>query len=171
MPSQPSLSACPGCGLLFPASDGPTHPYIGASPGCWALYGEVLVREYGEYRYPDIHRLTVDTYAVQHPGTPSPRAVQSVGGHLIGLHLVLEKGFSAQQATAALKRAVAQSKQFVWLAPPASPGAFTVADVALAQSLAEHVALVEQWARAVWTAWAMHHATVRHWAEAVGTRS
>jgi hypothetical protein len=103
---------------------------------------------------------------VQHPGTPSPQSIQSVGGHLITLHLVLEKGVTAQQATKALQRAVALSKQFVWLAPPAVPGAMTVQDVAKAQSLAEHIAAVERWARAVWSAWAVHHATVRRWADA-----
>src|SRR5436190_1879442 len=40
---------CIGCGVLTPDADGPTHPYLGASPGCWAVYGEVLAREYGEY--------------------------------------------------------------------------------------------------------------------------
>lgn len=156
--------------MLFPESDGPTHPYIGASPGCWSLYGDILAKEYGEYRYPEVHRLTVDAYAVQHPGSPSPQAIQSVGGHLIRLHLILEMGLSAQQATKALQRAVANSKQFVWLAPPALPGTVTVVDVAKAQSLAEHIDLVGQWARAVWAAWSVHHTTVRHWASAVGAR-
>ena len=73
---------CAGCGALVPVTDGPTHPYIGASPGCWAIYGEVLAREYGEYAYPPVHRLTVDAYAAQHPGVPSRRSIQSVAIHL-----------------------------------------------------------------------------------------
>ena len=31
------LSPCPGCGVLFPHFEGPTHAYVGASAGCWAL--------------------------------------------------------------------------------------------------------------------------------------
>jgi hypothetical protein len=51
---------------------GKPHKYIGAVAGCWEIYGEILAKEYGEYGYPELtHRLTVDTYAVQHPGTPS----------------------------------------------------------------------------------------------------
>ncbi|MGH2615999.1 MAG: DUF5946 family protein, partial [Thermomicrobiales bacterium] len=81
---------CPGCGALTDEGDGPTHPYFGSSPGCWAIYGEVLAREYEEFDYPPIHRLTVDSYAVQHPDETSPLATQSVALHLAGLHLVLE---------------------------------------------------------------------------------
>jgi hypothetical protein len=76
-------SACPGCGLELPEHDGPTHAYIGASPACWALYGEL--------RYPPSHRLTVDVYAVQHPGGDERRAIQSVALHLMALCLVLER--------------------------------------------------------------------------------
>lgn len=164
MSTASRLSPCPGCGALFADGDGPTHAYIGASPGCWALFGEILAKEYGEYRYPDVHRLTVDTYAVQHPGAPSPQSIQSVAVHLISLHLVLEKGLNTQRATKALQRAVAESKHFVWLTPPPSTGNMTIQDVAKAQTLAEHVDLVERWARTVWRAWSDHHATVRRWA-------
>ena len=90
---KPMIVLCPDCGALTPDVDGPTHPYVGASVGCWAMYGEVLAKEYGEYRYPSVHRLTVDAYSVQHPGTPSRRSIQSVAVHLVSLYLVLERGF------------------------------------------------------------------------------
>ena len=164
MSSAQPCSPCPGCGGLFPDTDGPTHAYIGASPGCWAAYGEVLAKEYGEYRYPPVHRLTVDTYAAQHPGSPSRRSIQSVAGHLISLYVVLERGFDAKRATAAIREAVAQRSRFVWLEPPPTLGAFTVLDVARATDLAEHVRLVEQWANSVWDAWGERHETIRKWA-------
>ena len=88
-----NLRPCVGCGALVPEIEGPTHRYLGASPGCWAVYGEVLEKEYGDYlRYAPVHRLTVDAYAAQHPGVPSPQSIQSVAVHLIRLHLVLERG-------------------------------------------------------------------------------
>jgi hypothetical protein len=164
MSSAQPCSPCPGCGGLFADTDGPTHAYIGASPGCWAVYGKVLAKEYGEYRYPAVHRLTVDAYAAQHPGTPSRRSIQSVAGHLISLYLVLKRGLDAKRATAAIREAVAQSGRFLWLEPPPSLGALTVLDVARAADLAEHVRLVEQWANSVWDAWAEHHETIRKWA-------
>lgn len=82
---------CRGCGALVPDTEGPTHRYLGASPGCWAVYGEILEKEYSDYRYWRAHRFTVDAYAVQHPGESSPPAIQSVAVHLISLYLMLEK--------------------------------------------------------------------------------
>ena len=88
---NPSNSnACPGCGLVLPALEEPAHPYLGASPACWAVYCDVLAREYGDPAYFRVHQFTVDTYAVQHPGMPERRSIQSVALHLIALCLVLE---------------------------------------------------------------------------------
>ena len=90
--------------------DGPTHRYIGASAGCWALYGEVLAREYGDYAlYVPVHRLTVDAYAAQHPGEASRRAVQSVAVHLIRLHFRLERDLPHTQANALMLRVSAKA--------------------------------------------------------------
>lgn len=155
---------CPGCGARVPDIEGATHPYIGASAGCWNRYGEVLAREYGEFGYPECHRLTVDTYAVQHPGRPSRKSIQSVGVHLLSLHALLEEGLGAAAATARLRQALRSAHPFTWLAPPPFAGTMTVLDVARASSLDEHQRLVRQWAESVWIAWSIHHATVRAWA-------
>lgn len=154
---------CVGCGALVPNVSGPMHGYIGASPGCWAAYMDVLAKEFGEYRYPECHRLTVDTYAVQHPGTPCRQAIQSVGGHLVGLYFVIERGASAKKATRALGRAVDRCANFTWLDPPESFGPMTVLDVLKAEDLPEHEQLVRQWATSVWNAWSEYHDTVRSW--------
>ena len=69
-----TVETCPGCGAAFPASDGPTHDYIGASAGCWAVYGDVLAREYSDHRFFRVHQLSVDAYSAQHPGGASRRA-------------------------------------------------------------------------------------------------
>ena len=65
---------CVGCGARVPKMDGPTHRYMEASPGCWHVYGQVLARDYTDPFLRAVHRLTTDTYAVQHPGRPSPVA-------------------------------------------------------------------------------------------------
>src|SRR4051794_37882028 len=80
---------CAGCGVVLADHDGPTHPEIGASAACWALYGELLTHEYAERGFPECHRLTVDAYAVQHPGTRGSKSIKSLGTHLAGLYLVL----------------------------------------------------------------------------------
>jgi hypothetical protein len=156
--------ACPGCGALFPASEGPTHAYIGASAGCWAAFGEVVAQEYSDFRYGSIHQMTVDTYAAQHPGNPSRRTKQSVALHLISLYLQLELSYDPERARDALKRFADSGKEYAWLDPPTRIGELTVQDVHEAQTPGEHHKLVEQWAHSVWEAWSFHHETIRAWA-------
>ena len=154
---------CMGCGGAFADIEGPTHRYLESSPGCWAVFGEVLAREYSDPAYLRVHRLTVDTYAVQHPGRPSAQSIQSVAVHLISLCLVLERGVEMTSATAAIQAAVAHKESYIWLAPPSSLGSITVADIHRAQDAAEHEKLVRAWAASAWSAWSPHHATVREW--------
>lgn len=158
------IVSCPGCGALTPDRDGPVHPYLGASAGCWADYGEVLAKEYSEFRYPSVHRLTVDAYSVQHPGTPSRRAIQSVTVHLVSLYLVLERGFSSEKATAGIRRVLEHRKRFVWLDLPSPIGSLTILDVRNATDFAQHERTVKRWAESVWQAWSPHHETVQRWA-------
>lgn len=148
---------------MVPNVEVPGHRYIGSSPGCWALFGEVLAREYSDFRYARAHRLTVDAYAVQHPGTPSPHAIASVGLHLVRLHWVLERGWDSERATKAMQRAAERKKELVWLEPPAFLGSITVRSVHETSEPEEHVRRVRAWAENVWQAWSAHHATVRLW--------
>lgn len=158
------LTACTGCGARVPDIEGPTHRYIESSPGCWAIYGEVLAREYSDYRYGRLHQLTVDTYAVQHPGTPSPQSIQSVAVHLISLYLVFEEGRHCWETAQAMQRATSHKGRFQWLDPPAPRGKLTVLDVRAVETPEEHARRVEEWARDVWNSWSAHHQTVRAWA-------
>jgi hypothetical protein len=154
---------CIGCGGLIPDIDGPTHRYMESSPGCWQLYGEVLAREYSDAAFRSMHRLTVDSYAVQHPGRPTAQSIQSVCVHLMSLCMVIEQGVDLAQATRALGRAVRPKGRFVWLTPPRSAGGITVVDVAAAATAAAHVDRVRAWAESAWSAWAEHHDAVRSW--------
>ena len=161
---MPALSACPGCGLELPPSNGPTHAYIGASPACWALYGELLASQYARYEA-GAHRMTVDAYAVQHPGVPERRTIRSVALHLTRLCLMLERGVPGEDA-ARLMVLVGEHAPMRWLDPPEPNGSLTVREVLGGE------ATVEAWANDVWAAWAPHHDTVRGWVTnlAGGTR-
>ena len=158
---------CPGCGASFDAIEGPVHRYMESTPGCWAAFGRVLEREYSDTRYFGVHRLTVDTYAVQHPGRPSAQSIQSVGVHLIRLHLFVEQGLSAQRANDAMLVAARFKKSFVWLDPPPR-FALTVTDVEAAATPQQHQQAVRDWAQSAWAAWSAHHGTVRRWATQSG---
>ena len=130
---------------------GPTHRYIGASPQCWALFGEVLAREYSDFRYASVHQFTVNAYAAQHPGVPSRQSIQSVAVHLISLHLMLERSYASRKATKAIQQATSLEGVFEWLDPPESLGAVTIEHVHVAQDATAHHARVREWAAAVWS--------------------
>ncbi len=168
MESVNTIHHCIGCGAAVPDVDGPVHAYIGASPGCWSVYCDVLGREYGEMRNPPWHRMTVDAYAAEHPGTPSRRSIQSVAVHLIALHLLLDEHREPRYVTKRLGPAVASAQKFHWLEPPCFDGAMTVLDVAATSGERAHEQAVRAWAADVWRAWGAHHAVVRAWAAGLG---
>lgn len=154
------LETCPDCGLTLPAGSGEVHPYLGASASCWALYGEVLAREYADPRYMKVHRLTVDAYAAQHPGKPERRSIQSVWVHLAGLYLTLERGLRPDFVRRVMESIIERSDTLSWLEPPVAYGS-TVADVVVAGDADGHAELVRRWADDVWAAWRNHQGTVR----------
>lgn len=156
-----AMSKCPGCGGRFDDIQGPTHRYMESSPGCWAAYGEVLAREYQDPEYFAVHKFTVDAYAVQHPGHPSPQTIQSVAGHLIRLCLMLERNLAIERANDAIKATV--ERQYVWLTPPATMGPVTVADVRKAADPIAHGRQVRTWAECAWNAWSAHRDTIYGW--------
>lgn len=159
---------CPDCGALFAPSDGAMHAYLGASAGCWAAYGEILAREYSDMAYMRGHQYTVDAYAVQHPGQPERRAIQSVATHLISLYglFVLER--SPADLVQIRQKVANASVDYHWLTPPDDVGALTVLDVLAAPDAAAHNALVERWARQMWEIWQPHHAQIIAWADEIG---
>lgn len=159
-----SPAACPGCGVQLDAPASIAPPHEGTSPGCWALYGDIIGREYGEWAHPPIHRLTSDAYAAQHPGIPSRQRIQSLGIHLVALHLSLERGVDLQRIGREVGRVVTDPWGFQWLEPPQAGSAMTLLDVRNAATLREHTSRVERWARSVWESWAEHHETIRRWA-------
>jgi hypothetical protein len=153
-------SRCPGCGLLKPVSDEGTYDgYYNTSPECWGVYTQVLGAEYSNVLlFGQVHQLTVDTYAVQHAGGIHPD--KSVDVHLAGLHLVLERGFAPPSVPRQLQRLADSVDVWPHFAPPNGTGLPTVCDVALADSLENHVRTVREWAEVVWASWSRYHGEV-----------
>ncbi len=154
---------CFGCGGEFPKVEGPVHEYMASCPGCWAAFGEVLAREYSDETYFEVHRLSVDAYAVQHPGLPSRQTIQSIGVHLIRLCLFLERDLTPERANDAMLKAGTNKSTFIWLEPPESLGEITVVEVANTVNSDEHKIVVKEWARGAWEAWSPHHQQVKAW--------
>lgn len=159
-------SQCASCRGLFADQDGPTHRYMLSSPGCWAAFGVVLEREYSNPSLMDVHRLSVDAYAVQHPGVPGLQAQRSVALHLIRLQALLVDRADVARSGHVMSAASNIKDRFTWLQPPSSLGDVTVADVVAVSSPEAHRAMVQRWAHAAWAAWQDHHETIRHWSNA-----
>ena len=154
----PSIVECYGCGALVENIAGQPHKYIGANQGCWDLFGQILAKEFGEYKYPEnTHRLTVDTYAIQHPGQPNRQAIQSVNIHLISLYCVFIKGLSGKEATKVMGKVLENSPNFEWLEPPIPNGKMTIIDVLKAKNQTEHEKIVQEWAKDVFGCWYSKH--------------
>ncbi len=162
---EPGQIHCPECGALVNDIEGPT--YGTGAPGCWAVFGEVTGREFTNPAFRSHNRSPIDAYAVQHPGSSSPRAAKSAWVHLVGLCLVLERGFPVDAAVRTIARLASEGSAFPWLEPPAHRGSATVTDVSAAADVADHVQAMQRWADAAWAAWAPHHAAVRRRADAL----
>lgn len=150
---------CPGCGLVGGPAEGPTHPYMLSSPRCWSLYGELLAVGGGQ--------LSIDSYAVQHPGVPESRSIQSVGVHLVSLCAAFERSWPHERATHLIHRAVDLNPGWQWLDPEPPLGTITVAEVVGENDLIARSEIVTSWAEEMWGVYEDHHSLVRQWLDAV----
>jgi len=158
-----STEACPGCGAVFEKQDGPTHRYMISTAGCWRHFGEHLAAEYADPTLLPIHRLSVDTYAVQHPGDGSRRAIQSVGLHLARLMIQLEAPTPPAETNDVMLRLGRRKATLRRLERP-ERFAMTIADVARFSGTSRHVEVVRAWAESTWNDWRQHHDYIRAWA-------
>ena len=161
------LETCVSCGAMLPAIPaGAVHRYMTSSASCWAAFNALSMLENGAFA-----ALTVDAFAVHHPGTPSPQTIQSVAIHLMVLHGVLERGFESSQALWLRLRPgrpsqIPKHDRFHWLTPPELTSGITAADVIAATSLLERSDRLEMWVKEVYGLWsARHGAQIAAWFE------
>lgn len=160
------LEVCPGCGDRLPVLDGARHAYVGASSACWTRFAEWSSLPPQPPQAP-FRRLAIDAYMVQHPGVPERRAIQSVGLHLLGLHLVLVRGLPVGDLSSVLQRVMERPPAWRWLKPPASNGRSTIGDVIAARVAGREAAAVDAFVRGVWETWKPHHPVVAAWADEI----
>ena len=148
------METCLWCKGEFPLIKGPTHKYMESIPGCWHTFGQVIAKEYENYSVlSTIHGLTVDAYAVQHPGQPSKQSTQSVYAHLLRMYYIFEKGFNGQLARGKLIQFVESEPHLTWFDPPDVATGLTIADVFKTESSEEHKKCVKDWAKSLWEVW------------------
>lgn len=158
-------SVCPGCGALLVGIEGPVHRYMDGSPACFEKFNTILAFEYSDWRLQSTHRLTVDTYAVQHPGEEGTRQqIQSVGLHLARLGLQLDRPTPPKE-TNDVMLSLTKGKHTLELLKPPKNFSMTAADVALYAGTPLHAEKVKAWAMSAWNDWSAHHDYIKEWTE------
>jgi hypothetical protein len=137
---------CEDCGAVV--SEGKT--------GCRKIFEEVIAREFGDYRYGRIHRLTVDAYCLQHP-EPYMRSGKSFAAHLTGICAALEDE-DASGINQTLQKWLSGNPSIDKPSRlPADRGELTILYIHGAADAEEHNRRVREWAQSVWDAWGEHH--------------
>jgi hypothetical protein len=156
-PEQLDVSAtyCHECGAVV----------SGGRAACQTLFDEVLAREFGDFRYGRIHRLTVDAYSLQHPGEYM-RSAKSFAAPLTGMYAALE-AHAAPETNQAVLQWLNGPKV---LERPPEPvqrqrGALTITHVHEAVDPEDHVRRVREWAQSTWDAWRDFHEVAGRWVE------
>lgn len=170
-PAGEKSETCPWCRLITASSpaDSPVHAYLEASPGCWRTYGELLAREYSDTRYMAVHGLTVDAYALQHPGTARPadkadRRLKSIWTHYASLYAFFEKDIPLselarvkQETNPKIKAALEAARPKIdWPATLPSPEKLSninVKHVLEIDTAEEYRDMVHRWARHIYDCW------------------
>ena len=123
--------------------------------GCLKVFEEILAREFSDYRYGRIHRLTVDAYSLQHPDEYM-RSGKSFAAHLTGMCAALESE-DALSTNQAVQRWLSTNPRIEKPAHiPERRGGLTITYIRGAADAEEHVKRVREWARDVWGAWSAH---------------
>ncbi|MEO0637075.1 MAG: DUF5946 family protein [Pseudomonadota bacterium] len=156
-------SECPGCGALLPMVEGPVHRYMDGSPACFEFFTRILAYEYSDAALQTTHRMTVDTYAVQHPGADGTRRqIQSVGLHLARLKLQLDNPLRPRE-TNEVMLGLSEFKHSLERLEPPKRFSMTVADVVEFAGTSQHPDRVRAWALATWNDWSEHHGYISDW--------
>ena len=159
----PQNTHCIGCGALLDRTEGPVHKYMDSSPACYALFNQMLACEYSNLALLPTHRLTVDTYAVQHPGQAKTRQqIQSVGLHLARLSLQLTSAITPKETNEVMLDLGKHKHTLDYIDPPLE-FRMTVADVAKFSGRSQHSDKVREWAASTWEDWSYHHNYIQRW--------
>ncbi|MAT97035.1 MAG: hypothetical protein CL608_07830 [Anaerolineaceae bacterium] len=166
-PSNLQDEVCPDCGVVLPqlSESGAAHRYVGASPSCWQLFSYLLNAGEPPVAPGQLNPLLLDAYCVQHHGTPSPQAVNSVAVHALALHGVLVAGVAPENALWIRQQALRDSAdkgkhgRFYWLEPPELGKMLTVADIVNAPTPAARSEQLQAYVQSVWQAWSNRHGT------------
>ena len=139
------------------------------APACWAIFAALQNAGEPPLAPAPMNALLGDAYAAQHPGTPSPQAIQSVAVHLLTLHGVLADGVGVDRALwlrleTLQERSGPRKGRYSWLEPPDFAGPLAIADIVRQPTPQTRSVAVARYVEGVYRAWAAAHgATIAGW--------
>ena len=148
-----SAEGCSSCGATG----------VGGVLGCDAVFADLIGREFADPAFYRSHRLTVDSYCLQHPERYMI-STKSAAAHLAGICWSLEVGESLH-LPAPLKRFVDGPRTFDRVAapPPLHRGRINLTYLLPIRDSEEYLEAAREWARSVWAAWAVGQEQAREW--------
>ena len=138
--------------------------------GCQSLFDRLLARDFSDPLFFSTHRMTVDTYSLQHPERYCVSA-KSFAAHFLSLYLILEKGSNPAVGSEAVHRWLNGPTLLVKPDLPARRGDITVADVADIANPGDYKAAVRRWATSTWSAYSHLQPLAHSWAQAASSES
>ena len=130
---------------------------------CKELFETILAKEFSDYRYGKIHRLTVDSYCLQHPDVYMVSA-KSFAAHLVGMCCAMEYSGDTDLLRD-LQKWLNGKNQLEKPATLKEFGNLTILHPAAATDAIEHSKLVKEWAENVWKSYAVYHDLAKGWVE------
>jgi Family of unknown function (DUF5946) len=130
---------------------------------CKELFEAILAKEFSDYRYGKIHRLTVDAYCLQHPDVYMVSA-KSFAAHLVGMYCAMKYDGDADLLKD-LQKWLNGKKQLVKPAMLKEFGDLTISHLAVAKDADDHSKLVKEWAESAWESYAVYHDLAKDWIE------
>ncbi len=128
---------------------------------CQEAFDSLLAKDFSDFRYGRAHRLVVDTYSLQHPEKYmiSPK---SFAAHLTGMCCAMEHE-NDQDLPRLLQKWLNGKKQLDKPELLGEMGDLTISHIIGAADGSEHIKLVQEWARDVWSAYSIYHDLARNW--------
>lgn len=147
-----SADVCEDCGAIV--AEG--------KAGCLKIFEEILAKEFSDYRFFKVHRLTVDAYSLQHPDKYM-RSGKSFAAHLIGMYVALE-GEDVSAVNQTVQKWLNTNPTIdkpARIPIPKQRGSLTIKHIQNADDVDEYGNCVREWAQNVWSAWSEHHALAK----------
>ena len=134
----------------------------GGEAGCQEIFDGLLARDFSNVAYFAVHRMLVDTYALQHPDRYCASA-KSLAAHLTGLCWLVEHSGSRAVGSEALRRWLNGGPQLEKPEVPSIRGWLTIGDLPQGEDPGAHAQAVDRWARSAWEAYSALHPLARQW--------